>query len=197
MKSLFTLAAIGAALAFAAPLASAATTVLTFDGIVGSNDYSAVPANYGGLDWSASTWSVLTSEQAPYTPHSDQGRITLAWGSTDADSSIRFMQPAVFEGAWFAGYSEATVRFDLYSGGQLVASSSTLTLSATPTYLASGWGGTVDKVVVSSPLHAFYVMDDFVYSPVTEVPEPASWALMMAGGVVLARLSRRRLSAGN
>lgn len=186
----FLRAAICATVALSAPFVSA--TVLSFDNIAGIDDYSAVPASYGGLDWSASSWSVLTSPQAPYTPHSGEGRITLAWGSSDTESSIRFLEPTIFDGAWFAGYAEATVRFDLYSAGALVASSSTLTLSGTPAFLGTGWAGAVDKVVVSSPLHAFYVMDDFTYTPASEVPEPASWALMLAGGACIVRLARRR-----
>lgn len=183
-------AAIGATLAFAASLASA--DVLTFDDIAGSDDYSAVPASYGGLDWSASTWSVLTSPQAPYTAHSGAGRITLAWGSSDGDSVIRFLEPTVFEGAWFAGYSEANVRFDLYSAGRLVASSAAMTMSDTPAFLATGWSSAIDSVVVSSSLHAFYVMDDLSFTPASQVPEPASWALMIAGGVLVAGATRRR-----
>ncbi len=183
-------AAVGAMFTVSAAMAPAA--VLTFDDIVGSDDYSAIPSGYGGVDWSASTWSVLTSPQAPYTARSGEGRITLAWGSTDTDSVIRFLQPTVFEGAWFAGYSEATVRFDLYSAGQLVASSATLALSETPVFLSAAWSGAVDRVVVSSPLQAFYVMDDLTFAPVSQVPEPTTLALLLAGGALIAGAARRR-----
>lgn len=183
--------AAAAAFAMFAPLASA--TVLTFDDIVGAGDYAAVPGNYGGLDWSGSSWSVLATEQSPYTAHSGDGRVTLGWGSDDAASTIRFNAPTVFEGAWFAGYGEATVRFDLYLGGALVGSSTTLTLSGTPSFLDAGWAGAIDAVVVSSPLHAFYVMDDFSYTTVAApVPEPATVALLLAGLGIVGRATRRR-----
>lgn len=179
----------GTALALCASFASAA--VLSFDDIVGANGYAAVPTNYGGLDWSGSSWSAFTAPEAPYTAHSGDGRIAMGWDGTDATSTIRFLAPTVFDGAWFAGYGEASVRFDLYLAGALVGSSDTLGLSATPAFLASGWTGAVDAVVVSSNLHAFYVMDDFSFQDASEVPEPATLALVLAG-LGLAGVARRR-----
>ena len=189
IRPVFRHAAVAATLALCAPFASA--TVLTFDDIAGTDDYTAVPAAYGGLDWSGSTWSVLTTEMSPYTAHSGQGRVTMGWGSDDTASTIRFNAPTVFDGAWFAGYTEAAVRFDLYFEGSLVASSSTLSLTDTPAFLDAGWDGAVDTVVVSSGQHAFYVMDDFSYTA-APVPEPGALALMLAGFGIVAGVARRR-----
>ena len=179
----------GTALALCASFASA--TVLNFDDIVGANGYAAVPSSYGGLDWSAGGWSVFTAPETPVTAHSGEGRIAMGWDGTDASSTIRFQAPTVFEGAWFAGYGEAAVRFDLYLAGVLVGSSDTLGLSDTPAFLGSGWTGAIDAVVVSSNLHAFYVMDDFSFQDASEVPEPATLALVLAG-LGLAGAARRR-----
>jgi hypothetical protein len=180
----------GTALALCTTFASAA--VLSFDDITGPDGYEAVPTSYGGLDWSGSSWSVMTTPGTPFTAHSCDGRIAMGWDGTDATSTIRFLAPTVFDGAWFAGYGEASVRFDLYLAGALVGSSDTLGLSDTPAFLASGWTGAIDAVVVSSNLHAFYVMDDFSFQDASEVPEPATLALVLAGLGLVGAARRRR-----
>ena len=171
-----------AAIAFAlcAPFASA--TVLDFDDIAGADGYAAVAANYGGLDWSGAGLNVFTSEQEPFAARSGAGRVTTDW--TDGGpvaSTIRFLAPTVFEGAWFSGYEDASVRFDLYFQGLLVASTSALQLSGVAAFLDAGWDGAIDTVVVSSGAQGSYAMDDFSFADVTEVPEPGSLALLLAG----------------
>ena len=173
-------AAAAVAFALCAPFASA--TVLDFDDIVGTVGYAAVAANYGGLDWSGAGLNVFTSEQDPFAAHSGTGRVTTDW--TDGGpvaSTIRFLAPTVFEGAWFSGYEDASVRFDLYFQGLLVASTSALQLSGVAAFLAAGWDGAIDTVVVASGAQGSYAMDDFSFADATEVPEPGSLALLLAG----------------
>ena len=182
------------AFALCAPFAQA--TVLHFDDIVGPDGYDAVPGNYGGVDWSLSGLSVFTGAQDPFTAHSGDGRVTTDWIDGGAiASTIRFLAPTVFDGAWFAGYSDSSVRFDLYFAGQLVASSTTLQLSDAPSFLAAGWNSAVDTVVVFSGAQGSYVMDDFSFASAAEVPEPGSLALLLAGfglaGAVRVRRSRQ------
>lgn len=176
----------GVVLALAAPFASA--TVLNFDDIANPDGYAVVPSNYGGLDWSGSTWSAFNAPQDPFAAHSGEWRIATDYGSDDTGSTIRFLTPTVFEGAWFAGYEDVAVTFLMYAGGQLVASSSTLGLSGASGFLSSGWDGAIDTVVVSSNFQAGYVMDDFSFHT---VPEPGSIALLLLGlGLVV--VTRRR-----
>jgi hypothetical protein len=186
MKHLIRTLLVGAAGVAFLPLASA--TVLGFDDL-GADGL--VPAHYGGLDWSGSDWFAFGEAQDPYTAHSGDFRVTSGFGDADAATAIKFGTAAVFDGAWFAGLSGATVTFDLYYHGQQVATSATLDPSATPAFLGSGYKGLVDEVIVASPGQGSYVMDDFTFTQA--VPEPETYALMLAGlGVVGMTLRRTR-----
>lgn len=195
MHSIIRKLAFSAAIALCAPFASA--TVLTFDDIIGPDDYAAMPVNYGGLDWSGAGLFVFTAEQAPFTAHSGTGRLTTEWTNGDAiASAIRFLSPTVFDGAWFSGFEDSSVRFDLYRDGLLVASSASLLLSDAPAFLAAGWSGAIDTVVVFSGAQASYVMDDLTFDSAAAVSEPGSLALVLAGLYLAGVVRVRRARAG-
>lgn len=175
-------------LALTASLASA--TVLTFDDL-GDDGY--VPANYGGLDWSGSSWFQYAGEQAPFAAHSGDRRATLGWDGSADSSAIGFLSASTFAGAWFAGYEGVSVTIDLYSGGSLVASTATLNLGDSPVFLASGYSGLVDRLVFRSNDPANFVMDDLTFA--SAVPEPATGALVLAGLGLVAFVARRRRPA--
>jgi hypothetical protein len=176
-----------ASVAFAS---TASATVLTFDDIT-ADDF--VGAHYGGLDWSAGDWFAFGGVQDPYTAHSGDVRVTSGFGDADDATAIGLGGGRTFQGAWFAGANYATVTFQLYEQGALVATSATLDPSSTSTWLSSGYTGLVDKVVVSSPYQGSFVMDDFTFS--AAVPEPASTTLLFAGLLALGALARRRSNA--
>lgn len=172
--------------------------VLTFDDLSGY--YPAVPATYDGFNFTGwyvdSTCSGTSATGAcsvyPYQPESLP---TSIFSLTNANSiSSVADKPFVFEGAYFTGFSGVTEQFDLYLGGSLVGTSSSLTLngSETPAFLSSGYSGKVDKVVVASNSIDRAVMDNFTY--VSSVPEPATLPLILGGltGIVLLR---RRIAA--
>ncbi|SEL82596.1 PEP-CTERM protein-sorting domain-containing protein [Roseateles sp. YR242] len=172
-------------LALAASLASA--TVLTFDDL-GEDGY--VPVDYGGLDWSGSSWFQYAGEQSPFTAHSGDRRATLGWDGSADTSAVRFTSASTFAGAWFAGYEGVTVSIDLYSGGLLVGSTATLDLGASPVFLASGYAGLVDRLVFRSSDPANFVMDDLTFA--AAVPEPTTGVLLLAGLGLVAFVARRR-----
>ena len=169
----------------AAPLASA--TVLDFDDITADGF---VAANYGGLDWSHGDWFAFSGEQAPFTPHSGDVRVASGFGDADAATAIGLGGHMTFQGAWFSGFEDVAVTFKLYEHGQLVATSSTLSTSATPAWLACGYAGLVDEVVISSADQGGFVMDDVAFTPA--VPEPGSAALLAGGLLALVAAARRR-----
>jgi hypothetical protein len=78
---------------------------------------------------------------------------------------------------------------NLYDGETLVHTSAALNQTGVPTFLASGYGGLVDRVGVVG-YSGYFVMDDVTYNA-SGVPEPASIALI-GGGLLLLGLLRRK-----
>ena len=191
-RLLSSLALAVAALAALAAAPSAFATVLDFDDLA----EGAVPAGYGGLDWSTGDWSAFADEGVPFTPHSGSMAISTAFSDTgagaeaDAATAIGLGAGMTFQGAWFAGFEDVHVTFELFDHGKNVATSSTLATSATPAWLASGYAGPVDEVIVSSDAQDGFVMDDFTFA--AAVPEPGSTALMAGGLLLFAAVARRR-----
>lgn len=180
--------ALAATVLTAAAVPAAMATVLSFDDVADG----VLPASYGGLGWSAAGWTAFATPAAPYTAHSGAGRIATDFMADDARSLIRFAQKVTFDGAYFAGLGGAVLSFELYLGGQKVHSSATLDPSATPSFLASGYAGWVDGVRVKSANHGEFVMDDFSFTQA--VPEPQSYALLLAGLLAVAVATRRQQS---
>jgi hypothetical protein len=169
----------------------AAASVLTFDDLSGYG--VAVPTSYDGFtfnSWfvdstcSGAGFTGSTCNTYPYTPESPPTSIY-----TDGANSISRTTPFVFNGAYITGYSYNSAAFELFSGGSLVWVSATLNPSGTPTFLASGYSGLVDTVVVKMGSSA--VMDNFTYNA-TAVPLPASAWLMLSGLVGVGVMARKR-----
>lgn len=149
---------------------SANATVLNFEDLSGQ---APVPSNYAGLTWSAG-WTYYSFSQPPYNPSSGIVRVY----NYNANPSIRFPSVVKFDGAYFAGYFSA--QFLLYNNGNLVHTSNAIALSATPTFLSSGYTGLVDEVRINAT-GGFFVMDDFTYSPFVDTDGdglPDYWELL-------------------
>ena len=146
------------------PIQQGQQIVLNFDELTGQ---APLPTNYAGLTWSPG-WEYYDWPQPPfYNAHSSPVRVY----SYEYVPYVQFPQPVTFDGVWFAGGQFGrTVQFYGYNGGNLVGTSSILTLTGTPTWLAANFPGPVDKVEIRdaynpAPYNDF-VMDDFTYTTV-------------------------------
>jgi hypothetical protein len=166
---------------------NAATVVVNFDDLA---DSGVVPDGYGGINWGGQ-WTYYGFSQPPYNPSSPPNRVY----DIVREGQFSLLTPAVFDGAWFSGESSATVQFNLYLSGLLVASSGVLAPSDVPTFLGSGYAGLVDEVGVVSPAPDHFVMDDVTYGSGTSTPEPATLSLVGGAVGLLAFVVRRRRRA--
>ncbi|WP_321472403.1 PEP-CTERM sorting domain-containing protein [uncultured Paludibaculum sp.] len=159
--------------------ATAPAAVLTFEDLTGSG---VVPIDYAGVTWDG-FWSYYDSPQDPYNPASGVERV-YNYGTRQ----FAFATPVVFNGAYFAGTDN--LQYDLYLTGGLVASSGSIELSSTPTFLASGYSGLIDEVRVNAT-PGYFVMDDVTFNA-SAVPEPTSIGLVGLGlaGLLVRRFRR-------
>lgn len=173
------------ALLCATPLA--AQQVVTFETL--SCDGNA--GNVGTVDGvSFSTnFTCYSAPQDPYNAHSGTNRV---YTSNSTSGTFTFSS-RIFSGAYFAGYDIANVHFDLFNDALLVATSGSLTLSSTPTFLGSGYNGFVNRVTVTGN-NPDFIMDDVTFgrTALTSTPEPASLVLLGTGLLGVFGVVRRK-----
>jgi hypothetical protein len=197
-----------AGLSLAAFAASADTpTVLNFEDLPASGPFgSLMPSGYGGIDWQAGNWTYLTcdvvapcpgyigpNDYYPYQAHSYPNMVTV---DSTYGTSMQFGfkgGPAVFNGAWISTWDYDYFGYVLKLNGNVVYTTPLATTGSAPTYVASGYSGKVDQVVIIASDIGDWGMDDLSYTTTSAVPEPASAPMLLGGlGLMLGRLVRRR-----
>jgi hypothetical protein len=173
--------------------------VIGFDDITGAG-VPAIVDGYAGLDWT-NMYSVNSSTY-PY----DSGYV---WGNVSADraafsgpqgsSGFASDQDFSFDSVYLTGAwrDDLNVLVEGWDDGVLVHSTNLVVDLYAPTQFTFGWSG-LDAVTfttsggIDAGLRSSgpqLVMDDLVLTP---VPEPETWAMLLAGlGVVGIRLRRR------
>jgi hypothetical protein len=187
---------IASTMLLAAPVA--ATTVIDFDDLVG---FGTVPTNYAGVNWD-DNWSFYDSVQSPYNPASGATRIYSNYAKYPVaqPGTVAFYvgDGSIFSGAYFAGSSQHSVTIESWLDGALVGTSAALNTSDVPTFLASGYAGSVDEIRIVGN-NGYYVVDDVTFDNLVSVgggvPEPATWAMMLAGFGLVGFAARRRAVA--
>ena len=183
------------AASIAAIALNANAEVLTFDDIDTSFSVVQLSQNYGGLNWDYSSdwslgWQVWYTSQSSY-PAQSSPNVAFAHST---NLGVSFLADSVFEGAYFGGTSQ--VRYELYNDNTLVYSSafSGMGNSGNPAaWVGSGYSGLVDRVqVITNGSGSDWVMDNFTYTP--PVPEPETYAMMMAGLGLLGFMAKRKKS---
>ncbi len=166
----------------------AAAQVLTFEDLAGcSGNNQPSVGIYDGVNFQHQ-FTCYSFAQTPYTPESNPNRIYAALDGANQSSGTFTFAPTSFSGAFFSG--SANVWFTLYNGVNLVATSGTLSTTATPTFLSSGYNGTVDRVTVNGSSDS-YVLDNVTFNGQSTVPEPSEFALLGTGLFGLVPMIRR------
>lgn len=189
----------GAALVLALAMPVATAAVLNFDDLSGGpafflSDYQGF--RFGTNDIATTAWFYTDLAGPTYVPHSGTHYIATDFqlysgGLNDPTQPISRTTPFVFSGAYFSGID--TITYQLFAGSTLVyTSSASAPLTSTSTFIASGYSGSVNSVVIVGH-QGFYALDDFTYTAAASVvPEPETLPLLAAGLLCLGLAVQRR-----
>jgi opacity protein-like surface antigen len=183
--------AAGGLFAVCATLSShALAEVITFDDINTANGYVQISNGYHGFDWN--NFYVIPSNYYPSSGY-DFGTVSAPNVAFNASANpASFSSVTAFSlnsvevtKAWDAGIT----RFDGYVGNTLTYSMDVTSSTTAPTSAVFNWSG-LNKVVMSDGNSTNHTAIDNL--SVTAVPEPETYALMLAGLGLMGAMARRR-----
>lgn len=186
--------AAGGLFALCATLSShASAEVITFDDISTSNGSVPISNGYHGFDWN--NFYVLDASQSGGTTNTGYQTGTVSAPNVAYNG---YADPASFSSvtafslnslevtkAWNAGITH----FDGYVGNILTYSMNVTSSTTAPTSVVFNWSG-LNKVVMSDGNSTNHTAIDNL--SVTAVPEPETYALMLAGLGLMGVIARRR-----
>ena len=170
--------------------ASATPTTFGFEELtVPSHTAALIPDGYAGATWTG--WILRRTDELNGTGlNSNDVSSILAIGITDAPE-INFAQNVTLDGL-FAINPFAKLAYELYLDGTWVGSSGSRP-GGGASFMPSNYSGELDRIVFHPGDARGFSIDDLSVSPavVSEVPEPDSLALTLAGLGVLGATARR------
>ena len=200
-----------AAAALATTVMAASAVELTFDDLAGSEGFTAPYQGFvftysqgprgvgcncaGSWYWSDDNSGVAPYYKSPFTSLSTDYEFIRGIPKYGESLPITTVAgPIRFDGAWFTSIDVIEIRFHLYYHGADVAQSNFLLLPPDnpAVFLASGYAGPVDKITVEG-YQGYFAMDNFSYAP---VPEPGTYAMLMAGLLGLGLMARKHARGG-
>lgn len=171
---------------------SAMATVITFDDIVTNGTYVEIQNGYGGL-----TWDNFYAIDSNFHTGSGYQLGTVSQPNTAFNSSA---DPASFSSASAfnltsievtKAWSDGFTHFDGYVGSTLTYSMDVFSTTTAPTLALFNWSG-LSKVTMSDGNFTSQTAIDNL--TVSAVPEPETYAMLLAGLGLIGTIARRRKS---
>jgi hypothetical protein len=181
--------------------AASASTIVTFEDVAITYGSSPLYGTANLLDGYAgiSGWNGIG--QAWGTPAGSglNEAIDNQWFYGSEGELVFDHAPVIFEGAYYKSYaadpSAPVTSIELYYQGNLVHSILDPRASSSLVWLASGYNGFVDKVLIRGGVEGFAI-DNLTYT-IAAVPEPATTALLFSGMAMVAMSRRHKKHLGH
>ncbi|MGI0116639.1 PEP-CTERM sorting domain-containing protein [Zooshikella sp. RANM57] len=183
-----------AGLTFAICATSAQAGLLSFEDINPGSNLEVIN-NYGGFSFGGDGLSLVfnASQQAKGLKNAAIDGINAVLNFSGQDIIMRWLGNSLINfngGYWVSDSNDSLISFEGWRDGQQIFASEMFTLSdAQSTHIQLGWAD-IDQVVIKTHSPTVWGMDALSF---TQVPTPATPALLMLGGLGLIFNRKKRL----